>query len=122
MRLSEREYEEILQRRGQKAVKPHKKSKYKNRRVIVDGISFDSQKEADYYCSLKLLHRAGEIKGFCRQPRFVLCGCEYVADFIVFHNDGSSEIIDVKGMKTDVYKLKIKQFKEIYPKLEVVER
>jgi hypothetical protein len=115
MRLTEDEYLALI---GEK--KP-KKSKYNNRKVKVDGMTFASQKEADYYCSLKLLHRAGEIKGFCRQPRFLLLGCEYVADFIIWNNDGTTEIIDTKGMRTDVYKVKIKQFKELYPDLRFKE-
>ena len=65
------------------------KNKYSSQKTWIDGICFDSKKEADYYCQLKLLTRAGEIKGFCRQARFVVTegvgsierGTEYVADF-----------------------------------------
>lgn len=91
----------------------NKKSKYGANRVEIDGIKFDSQKEADYYCELKLRLAAGEIKGFCRQSEFILANnLRYKADFIVFNNDGSSNIIDVKGFKTDVYKLKKKIFED----------
>lgn len=91
----------------------HKKSKYGANKVEIDGIKFDSQKEADYYSELKLRLAAGEIKGFCRQAEFVLAkNTRYKADFIVFNNDGTSEIIDVKGFKTDVYKLKKKLFED----------
>ena len=73
------------------------KSKYKAKKTSVDGHSFDSLKEADYYEELKLLLKAGEIKGFCIQPTFILApNLKYKADFIVFNNDGTSEIIDVK--------------------------
>lgn len=102
------------------------KSKYNSRKTAVDGISFDSQAEADYYCQLKLLLRAGEINGFCRQARFVITegkngekGTEYVTDFVVFYPNGSYRIIDVKGIKTDVFKLKIKCLREKYPKLKI---
>ena len=89
------------------------KSKYKNKHITVDCISFDSQKEADYYCELKLRLAAGEIKGFCRQAQFILAlYLRYKADFIVFNNDGTSEIIYVKGFKTDVYKAKKKVFED----------
>ena len=81
--------------------KGNKKSKYGAVKTSVDGQTFDSKKEADYYCNLKLRLQAGEIKGFCLQPVFILApGLKYKADFIVFHNDGTSEIIDTKGFKT----------------------
>lgn len=73
------------------------KSKYKAKKTSIDGHSFDSLKEANYYEELKLRLRAGEIRGFCIQPTFILApNLKYKADFIVFNNDGSSEIIDVK--------------------------
>lgn len=97
---------------AEKLVKP-KKLKYNNRKVEVDGIKFDSQKEADYYCELKLRLLAGEIKGFCRQAEFILApNLRYKADFIVFNNNLPTEVIDVKGFKTDVYKAKKKVFED----------
>ena len=102
------------------------KSKYNSRKVVVDGITFDSQAEANYYCRLKILLRAGEIEGFCRQARFVVTegkngekGTEYVTDFVVFLSGGKYRIVDVKGIKTDSFKLKIKCLREKYPKLKV---
>ncbi len=102
------------------------KSKYNSRKTVIDGISFDSQAEADYYCQLKLLARAGKIDGFCRQARFIITegkdgekGTEYVTNFVVFYPNGSYRIVDVKGVKTDVFKLKIKCLREKYPKLKI---
>ena len=70
-------------------------------------------KEANYYEELKLRLKAGEIKGFCIQPTFILApNLKYKADFIVFNNDGTSEIIDVKGMKTKEYIVKKKVFED----------
>lgn len=90
-----------------------RKSKYGAKKVEVDGIKYDSQKEADYYCELKLRLSAGEIKGFCRQAEFILApNLRYKADFIVFNNDGTSEIIDVKGVRTEVYIAKKKVFED----------
>lgn len=101
-------------------------SKYNSRRIKVDGITFDSQAEANYYCNLKILLRSGEITGFCRQARFVVTegrngerGTEYVTDFIVFYPNETYRIVDVKGVKTDVFKLKVKSFREKYPKLKI---
>lgn len=99
----------------------NKKSKYNANKVEVDGIKFDSKKEADFYNELKLRLSAGDIKGFCRQAEFVLApNLRYKADFVVFNNDGTSEIIDVKGMQTQVYKDKKKVFEDKF-KLKIKE-
>lgn len=110
--------ENIKRQIEEKMGKPKKKkSKYNNRRTWAKGLAFDSQKEADYYCELDILLKAGKIKGFCRQPRFPLIegdrATEYVADFIVWENDGRVRIIDVKSepTKTQAYKLKKKMLK-----------
>lgn len=128
MRWTEEQYMEWLEEKGKKTArsKPKKRSKYNNKKTWIDGICFDSKKEADYYSVLKTLHIAGEIKGFCRQPEFVLVegnveerAITYKADFIVFHNDGRTEIIDVKGYETDQWKRTYKQFRLKYPELEL---
>ena len=64
---------------------------------------------------------AKDIRGFCRQSEFVLApNLRYKADFIVFNNDGTSDIIDVKGIKTEVYKNKKKVFEDKF-NLKIVE-
>lgn len=122
LRMTEAE----LKKLGYKVPKESKKNKYNAKKTIVDGIRFDSQAEADYYCTLKLRLRAGEITGFCRQPRFVVTegrngerGTEYVTDFVVFYPDGTYRIVDVKGVKTEVFRLKVKCMREKYPKLKI---
>lgn len=93
--------------------KGNKKSKYGAVKTSVDGQTFDSKKEADYYCELKLRLQGGDIKGFCLQPTFILTPeLKYKADFIVFNNDGTSEVIDVKGFKTKEYITKKKVFED----------
>lgn len=49
-----------------------KKPKYKNTKVEHNGIKFDSMKERDRYCQLKLLERAGKIGDVKHQVKFVL--------------------------------------------------
>ena len=90
------------------------KSKYRANKTSVDGHTFDSQKEADYYIELKNRLKANDIKGFCLQPTFILApGLKYKADFIVFNNDGSQDVIDVKGFKRkEEYIAKKKVFEE----------
>ena len=63
-----------------------KKSKYRANKVSVDGHTFDSQKEADFYCELKFRLQSKEINGFCLQPIFMLApGLKYKPDFIIFN-------------------------------------
>jgi hypothetical protein len=45
-------------------------SKYKAKKTVVDGITFDSQKEAQRWCELRLLEKAGVIKNLQRQVPF----------------------------------------------------
>lgn len=83
-----------------------KGSKFGNVWTEVDGVKFQSKKEANYYGKLKLRKRAGDIKDFKRQVSFSLVVngcliCKYRADFIIYHNDGSREVIDVKSDQTE---------------------
>jgi hypothetical protein len=93
-------------------------SKYRNKKTEVDGIRFDSKKEADHYCELKLKRKRGEITDFFRQVPFVI-GPQivYRADFVVIPNnlDLKIAIHEVKGMWTAVAKLKMKLFRDKYP-------
>ena len=87
-------------------------NKYHNRKTSVDGIRFDSKREANRYIELKLLERSGVIKGLKRQVPYVLINkssygraTKYVADF-VYYEDDKLVVEDVKGVRTPVYKLK----------------
>ncbi len=104
-------------------------NKYRNKKVVVDGEEFDSIRESQRYKELKLLERAGKIKNLELQPRFLLQDSfkkngrvfreiEYVADFQYIEN-GKTIVEDVKGMQTDVFKLKHKIFEKVYPDLEL---
>ena len=93
--------------------KPSKNAKYRAYKTSVDGHTFDSLKEANYYKDLKLRLKGKDIKGFCLQPTFILApGLKYKADFIVFNNDGTYDVIDVKGFKTKEYIAKKKVFED----------
>lgn len=90
-----------------------KAPKYQNRKTVVDGIKFDSAKEARRYGELKLLERAGQITGLEIQPSFRLLVnncliCTYRADFTYQDATKARIVEDVKGMKTPVYRLKKK--------------
>jgi hypothetical protein len=94
------------------------RNKYRAIKTVVDGIKFDSKKEAGRYKGLRLLEKCGEITELTLQPRFdliindVKCGF-YKADF-QYVMDGKTIVEDVKGMKTPVYNLKKKLIKAIY--------
>jgi len=111
------------------------RSKYHNKKVTIDGRTFDSKAEARYYQELKLRLKAGDIKDFTCQPRINLLPSftkqgrkvrpmTYIADFKIAHNDGSIEYIDVKGMETEAFKLKRKLFDFLYrdQQLTIVKR
>lgn len=96
-----------------------KRMKYRNVKSVIDGITFDSKKEAAYYAKLKLLKLAGEVTEYELQPKYYLVvnGVKwgfYKADFKVTWKSGLTRIVDVKGMKTSVYQLKKKLVKAIY--------
>lgn len=90
----------------------------------MDGITFDSRKEADRYLVLKGMEEDGSIEDLRRQVRYELIPSfdvdgrhyrpvYYVADF-VYVEDGKTVVEDVKGMRTDVYRLKSKLFARRY--------
>lgn len=95
-------------------------SKFRNIKTTVDGIKFDSKKEANRYTQLRFLESAGEITNLELQPKFVLIGASgepltydngrkmvYIADFKYTEWSTGQEVIeDVKGHKTAVYKIK----------------
>lgn len=100
--------------------------KYRNKKTIIDGITFDSKAEAKRYKELKLMEQAGLIKSLALQPKFLLQDnfkyngktyrkIEYIADFSYTDVTTNKVIIeDVKGIETDVFKLKLKLFLKLY--------
>jgi hypothetical protein len=59
-------------------------TKYRNRKIYVDGIRFDSVLESDRFCELKALQAAGEVLYFLRQvPLQIATGVKLVVDFMV---------------------------------------
>lgn len=106
--------------------------KYHSTKTVIDGIKFDSKSESRRYQELKLLESAGEIHHLTLQPEYVLIPSfkkngrtfrktVYRADFAYITNDGKRIVEDVKGFKTDVYKLKKKLFEFTYPDLTIKE-
>ena len=60
----------------------YRSNKYGSRKVTIDGITFDSKKEAQRYIDLSLLEKAGKIVNLKRQVKFVLIPAQYEPDTI----------------------------------------
>ena len=97
------------------------KSKYNNSKVTYQGLTFDSKKEFEYYLILKDKEKRGLVFNIKRQvpleiqPAFTdKTGVKhraiiYKADFVYTdYISGKVKYIDVKGFRTEVYKLKKK--------------
>ena len=106
-------------------------NKYKSHKTSVNGVNFDSRKEADRYIELSLLSRSGAITSLKRQVKFELIPAQYepdiitprgkvkkgklieravsyIADFVYNDKDGNIVVEDVKGMRTKDYIIKRK--------------
>lgn len=113
------------------------RAKYGNRKAVIDGITFDSKKEAQRYTELKLLEKAGKItglqlqreielipaqreytneiyekgpnKGRCKPGKLLERKCSYVADFVYWDLENNCMVVeDAKGMRTKEYIIKRK--------------
>lgn len=102
--------------------KPNKKPKYRNTKVVSNGIKFDSQKEHRRYLQLKQMEVAGEISDLRLQVKYRCMVreqlvCTYIADF-VYRNSRHQEVVeDVKSditRKNPVYRIKKKLVKAIF--------
>lgn len=100
-------------------------NKYHNRATCTaDGIKHASRKEANRWCELKMLERAGKISDLKRQVRYELIppqegerAVTYVADFVYTDDKGNTIVEDTKGgnaTKTDAYVIKRKLMLHIH--------
>lgn len=93
-------------------------NKYGSVRQTVNGYSYMSKLEAKYAFELDLRVKAKDIKSWERQVKVELKGengskvCNYFVDFLITHNDGLLEYVEVKGFITDLWKLKWKLFED----------
>ncbi|OLY94802.1 hypothetical protein BUE76_11725 [Cnuella takakiae] len=102
------------------APKEQRKSKYGAKKVVIDGITFDSTKEGGRYLELKMLERAGLVTELELQVPYELNpggthSLKYIADFR--YRDGMTGqlvVEDCKGYKTKEYIKKRKLMREVY--------
>lgn len=107
-------------------------NKFHAKKTEVDGVVYDSKREAKHAQQLQALADSGAIQNLQRQVRFTLQDAyinnkgekirkiEYVADF-VYEENGVTVVADSKGCRTDVYKLKKKIFEYKYPEYKFIE-
>ena len=111
-------------------------SKYHSKKIVVNGMVFDSKKEARRFGVLQILEQAGQITDLQRQVEFVLIPeqrepdttgvrggkkkgkvierkCSYIADFVYMEN-GNQVVEDAKGVRTTEYIIKRKLMLEKY--------
>ena len=100
-------------------------SKYGNKKVVVNGIQFDSKREARRYLELKAMETAGQIQNLRRQVKYLLIPSQridgkvverevaYVADF-VYEQNGERVVEDAKGHRTKDYIIKRKLMLHIW--------
>ncbi len=120
---------------AKRQVKPYQymlgRNKYKNHKIVIDNIEFDSKREAKRYEILKDLLLKGEITDLEMQKKYILIPaqyepdtigprggikkgktiereCAYMADFVYTDKDGNTVVEDTKGFRTADYTIKRK--------------
>lgn len=99
-----------------------KRNKYNSLPTTIDNIKFHSKKESARYVQLKLDEKAGLIHDLRLQvpfeliPKLVINGkveraIKYVADFTYYDTENRFIVEDVKGVITDVFKIKYRLMK-----------
>lgn len=117
-----------IQQKLQEEEQKQKRTKYGNKKTKIDGITFDSQKEAERYEELKMMLQQGYITElkcqhtFTLQEAFILPvsgekvqAIKYIADFTYRDREGKFVVEDVKSKATardKVYRLKKKMMAE----------
>lgn len=94
-------------------------NKYGAKRQEYGGKQYHSKKEAAFAADLDLRVKAGDIKSWDRQKRIPLEVngrhiTDYYIDFVVHHNDGTTEYVEVKGFETPVWVMKWRIFEALY--------
>lgn len=98
------------------------RSKYRSKKVVAEGQTFDSRKEYTEWLKLMIQQKEGKIRNLTRQVRYELIpkqvgldgkclerACHYVADFVYEDNEtGETVVVDAKGYRTPEYRIKKK--------------
>lgn len=107
-----------------------KRGKYGSFKCMINDIIFDSVMEARYYVYLLDEKAYGSIESFEIQKTYELIpsikdkngkkhrATTYIADFVIKYKDGAESVIDIKGKKTEVFKIKEKMLLYFYPEID----
>ncbi len=103
------------------------RSKYGNKRVVMAGEKFDSQREANRWLILRSAQTRGEIRDLERQVTYVLAppvklhgegrqkpALRYVADFRYVDENGKTVVEDAKGHETKEFRVKRHLMKSVH--------
>ena len=97
-----------------------KPNKFSAKKATYNGYTYHSKKEAGYAMQLDWLIKAGEIEKFERQHKISIDIngehiTNYFIDFKVYYTDGHVEYHEVKGFSTDLWVMKWRLAKAMYP-------
>ena len=107
-----------------------KRGKYGSFKCMINDIIFDSVMEARYYVYLLDEKAYGNIESFEMQKTYELIpsikdkngkkhrATTYIADFVIKYKNGVESVIDIKGKKTEVFKIKEKMLLYFYPEID----
>jgi hypothetical protein len=108
-------------------------NKYGAKKTVIDGHTFPSRREAEYYLLYKSMLQRKEIVNLELQPSFILIPryvnkagkkireCKYTADFMLTYPSGRKVVVEVKGYRTRDYQLRRKMFEYKYREYEFME-
>ena len=108
-------------------------NKYNARKTTVDGITFASKRESEYYMIYKSMLRHKEIRSLELQPRYEIIpafrgndgkkerATYYTPDFRITYPDGRVCVVEVKGKASRDYSLRRKLFKRQNPDVMFME-
>jgi len=105
-------------------------NKYNNKKIVIDGIEFDSKDEGMFYKYLLDLKAKSKIINFELQPKYELIhsfkyfgkirrAITYTPDFLIYNLDGTEELIDIKGFSTQQGEMRRKLFEYKYPDIKL---
>jgi hypothetical protein len=131
LRVDKKHSQPVKKAKSEKVKTEKPKRKYRNKKVMVNGIKFDSVKEAKRYIVLKKKLLTREIRNLKLQPEYLLQeafrkdgkwhrAIKYRADFrYQVAATGETVIEDTKGYRTEVFNIKQKLFESRYPELSL---
>lgn len=107
-----------------------KKTKFHAYKVTINNIVFDSLNESRFYLKILEEKKNGLIKSFELQKPFLIVPpyekngkkirkAEYLADFVITYKNGQTLVIDIKGVETDLFKIKKKFIEYLYPEITI---